>query len=209
MGPSKDTKDSLVQKAEAATDARVEKKEISPEEKTMLEFARRKIDDAVKVIYPLVKGGKLTDEDFYLCEAEDPEVKTTIDKVHEDLDYDSDMLTIVMDLIKELREKSETESDLISFAKRITDIHYSHQPRMSYDIDKPERRLEVGIKNRDIDNIVSALRSMVFKSMIAFSAMEIDRLIALVAKKDKAELFFSTIDQYLYELDDRAQHLAS
>lgn len=207
--PTKDTGDSLARNVEGATDAKVEKAGQSTEEKNMLEFARRKIDDAVKVIYPLVKEGKLPNEDLYLYESEDPEVKKTLDKVHEDLDNDGSMLRIVSDRVSELLEKSKTENELISEAETIANFLFGNIPSTSHDTRQLRAKLEGGIESCDIDKTVLALRNMASEGAIAFSRERINKLAVLLVKKDMAELFFSTANERLFRLTDRAQHLAS
>ena len=204
MSPREQEKEEYV-----SVDTKAEKVEQSTEEKHMLEFARRKIDDAVKVIYPLVKDSKLPNEDIYLQESEDPEVQKIIDKVHEDLDNDGCMLGIVMDRVNELMEKSKAESELLSTAKEIAGILFGHVSSTPYDTRRPKAELDDGIKSHDIDKTVLALRNMARKRVVEFSREEIDKLAALLVKKDMAELFFSTIDQHLYELDDKAWSAAT
>lgn len=165
------------------------------QESSLLEFAKRMSGIAVRTIDALVIEGKLVldprdDEHdmFSVGTGKNPEVLVILEKIGQDFSWDYEALSVVCELVHE----KALERNLAQLATSIVDKYYD-VPNFFNPLPENTDRLLLGIEEKNLDHIVSALRSL------GEPKEKVDCLAGIAAKEEKLALFFSILDKYLEE----------
>lgn len=168
----------------------------------------RTIQDAVNAVLRLVEDGRLSEKymlDLWGYELGNPDegVLEEIRRAMGPLKHDRGMEQIVQDRLRALKREEDEGERFKSLAETIARVHNANLPRMSEGADRPRRMLQIGIKARDLGNVISALGSLG-----VMSDREIEQVRALAMDQEKVGLLFLMIDDFLRQWEVERQSAA-